>query len=158
MKRLKWMAGASALLALLVIAPVHGKGGRWSGIDPEVRVNNDTINVWIEWPEDQTCLIDGLIDVDIWHPKKADVQLISESYDVFPCDTAKDGYIHALTKTNLKDGTESDPNKGGILVAAKVNTSEQMPVNVKVYRNGKLIQLCEGFSDEFVFCEPYQLD
>ena len=163
------------MLVLVISAGVVHGGGRWSGIDPEVLVDGEKINVYIEWPQGQSCNIDGDIDVDFWYPKGADAQLVfeSESYDEFPClgsgnsSLIEDGFITVLTKTNLKEGTESDPNQGGIMVSAKVNTAETMPVTIKVYRNTELvdgkpvgdpIQVCNGFSDDFVFCEPLQLD
>lgn len=154
-KNLKLMVGAATMLGVMAAAPVVHGGILWTGIDPEVHVNGERFNVYIEWPENKTCFIDGMIDVDFWYPKGATATLVSESFSTFPCPTG--GLVHALTKTNLKDGNGSDPNQNGILVSAKVNTSVQMPVNVKVYRNGELVQTCSGESDTFVFCEPLKI-
>ena len=166
-KKLELLAGLSAMLMLVLSVGVAHGGGRWSGIDPELMVNGEKFNIYIEWPEEDTCLIDGLIDVDVWYPKGTNAELIFESESEFPCDTADGGFIPTLTKTSLKDGTDQDPNQGGIMVSAKVNTSVQMPVTVKVYHNttlvdgkptGEPIQVCEGFSDAFVFCAPLPFD
>ena len=164
-KSLKWTAGALMFLVMLMAVPIVQGGGRFSGIDPEVLVNRDKINVYIEWPEHLTCNIHGLIDVNFLYPEDAKVQLTFESHKKFQCDTAPNGFVVAHTKTNLKVWDEDD----SFQVSAKVNTSEIIPVNVLVYHNspgldengkpiGTPVQVCEGFSDELVFCDPYQLD
>ncbi len=180
-KSLKWTAGASMLLVMLMAVQVVQGGGRFSGIDPEVLVNEEKFNVYIEWSTDDMCLIDGLIDVNFWYPSGTntgvtEAELVMESDASFPCDHSsnsslidENGNIHVVTKTNLKAGTESDPNQGGILVTANVNASEQMPFTVYVYHNspgfnafgkpvGNPVRVCEGFSGEFVFCDPYQFN
>lgn len=158
-KNLKLTVAVTTMLVMFAVAPVVYGGISWSGIDPVFKVDGHRFNVYIEWPEHKTHFIDGLIDVDIWYPKGADVEFVSEAYDTFLYESeGKKELIKAFTKTNLKDGADSDPNQGGILVSAKVNTSKRIPVNVKVYHNGELVQFCEGYSDEFVFCDPYQFD
>ncbi|MDP6452575.1 MAG: hypothetical protein QF898_04630 [SAR202 cluster bacterium] len=171
-----------SILALFIVlgavAAVSG-GGRWSGFDPEVFINNDKFNVYIEWPEEDTCLIDGLVDVNFWYPSNRDSSVTEavlemESDATFPCDHSSNssliddnGNIHVLTKTDLKEGNNSDPNQGGVLVDVKVNTSEQTTVRVYLYHNsqaldadgkpvGSPVQVCEGFSDDFVSCGPYR--
>ena len=53
------------------------------------------------------------------------------------------------------------------MVSATVNAVAQIPVRVKVFHNttlvdgkpiGEPVQVCEGFSNEFVFCDPLQVD
>ena len=47
-RSLKWMAGASMLLVLMLVTTVAYGGGRFSGIDPIVYVDGDRINIWAE--------------------------------------------------------------------------------------------------------------
>ncbi len=181
MRNLKLLSALFAFAVFLAGGSVVYGGLSWTGMDPEILVDGQKFNVYVEWPEGDVCLIDGPIDVDFWYPKGTDanhieVELVMETDASFPCDHSsnsslvdENGMIHVLSKTNLKDGTESDSNEGGILLAVKVNTSEQMPVRAYLYHNspgldengkplGTPVQLCEGFSDDFVFCDPLPFD
>ena len=155
---LKSLAVISALLVLFFSVAVAHAGLRWSGIDPVLSVNKDTVSFLIEWPEHSTCLLDEQIDVDIWYPEGADVALVSESHGEFQCETAENGVLQLSTDTDLKAGTKSDPNRGGLLVSTKVNSSERLPIKIEVYVNGELARKCRGFSGEYVDCGPFKLD
>jgi hypothetical protein len=85
LKDLKWVVCGSTLLAMLAVVPIVQGGGRWRGIDPELKYGGHTINVWVEWPEEYTCAIDGAIAMDI---KAPGATLVGESTGTFAAPMA----------------------------------------------------------------------
>ena len=143
-KNIKLIAGVSTMLAVLAVAPVVYGGISWSGIDPVLKVNRHTFNVWVEWPEGMECSINGPISVTV-HNKNA--IFISESTEQFDCG----GTSHTVvTETIVK-------KKGGphnfVIPHVRVPASESFPVQTKVFKNGVFVALCAGQSNENINCD-----
>ena len=108
MSKSKWISGFVAVLILMLAVPVvSGHGGRWSGMDPEIRFNGQTLNVVVEWPEHHTCEIDGEIDIKVEVDKKAHVIFIGESSGTFECEGGTEE-ITLKTMTVLKETKKKD--------------------------------------------------
>ncbi|MCH8109221.1 MAG: hypothetical protein IIB15_03750 [Chloroflexi bacterium] len=137
---LKWMTGASMLLVLMLVTTVAYGGGRFSGIDPIVYVDGDRINVWVEWPEEYTCELDGLIDFEIKHSKKSEVQFVSESIDDFTCGDGS--FITIETQTDLRADKKLKTDE--IRVKARARATGVFPLRVVIYQNDVLVGSCEG--------------
>ena len=138
--KLKWMTGASMILVLMLVTTVAYGGGRFSGIDPIVYVDGDRINIWAEWPEEYTCELDGLIDFEIKHSKKSEVEFVSESIDDFDCGDGSSTTI--WTQSELKADKKLKTDE--IRVKAKAKATGVFPLRVVVYQNDVLVGSCEG--------------
>ena len=159
-RSLKWMVVPSALMLLVLgVGVIHG-GGRWSGIDPEILINGHTINVWVGWYEDDTCLIEDVF-VEFSIPDGTEAVLVAESNDTFGCDNNPS--VTLVTQSSIYDG-----EKAQIVVEANVETSaddgehagdhEEFHTMIKIYLDGDLISTCEE-PDVWNVCSiPFPLD
>jgi hypothetical protein len=152
-KNSKLMGGISAMLAMLVlllaVPPIVHGGGRWSGIDPVLSYEGKTVNIWVEWPEEYTCSLSGLITMQVNAPGAT---LISESKDTFACADGSSNTIE--TKT-----TVINSGKKGYLQVMKVvaKATQTFPVNVLTYVDGSLMQTCSGYSNKSFDCKVFRV-
>ncbi len=140
-------------------------------MDPEVRVNGQKVNVWVEWPTEMTCAVED-IKVQVLVPLLANVQLVSESSEVFPCP---DGTTRRLqTHTTILRGLVKTINvsatvesldasaqlglslDGGLSLSTSLDAEvNEFPVNMRVYKNYSIIRECTGLSNLAVECLPF---
>lgn len=170
-RRIKLLAGASAIMAALVVAPVVYGGGRWSGMDPELRVNGEKVNVWVEWPTDMTCEV-GNIKVQVLAPLLANVQLVSESSGSFTCPdgttrrlethtTIEKALVKAINVSATVESLDLSAQAslsldGGLSLDTSLNAEvSEFPVNVRVYKNDTPVRDCTGMSNLPVECPPF---
>ncbi len=146
-RTLKILGVISALLVVMVAAGVAHGGGRWSGIDPVLRVNGDRINIWVEWPTEHTCDIKDM-DVLAVVPLLADAELVAESAERFRCDNGRK--ITLQTNTSMIQASVLVSS-----VSAFVKSDKVFPVRLKVSMNGGEIRTCTGLSNVIVTCVPY---
>jgi len=149
MSNLKWIVGALVVVVALTSVSVAHGGGRWRGADPELKVNGNTINVWVEWPEEFTCEIADDIDIKIEIDKKAEVVFIGESSEIFDCledddDSNDDDEVNVRTITELKDSKK----KGIIKIKGKLHGTEVFPFRIVVYIDGEVVAVCDGKSHD----------
>ncbi len=149
-KNLKWMVIPSALMLLLLSMGVVNAGGRWSGIDPVLIIDGETVNIWIEWEEKNTCLVDS-VDVFVEVPEGMSVELISESAETFACD--RDFAYNISTLTTLSSTTGRP-----VIVSTQVNAPESFRVATRVYVNSVEQEYCRGKSNVLYSCSPINLD
>ena len=163
MKSLRAIAGLSAMLLLVLFmsaSQADARGGRWSGIDPEILINGHTINVYVGWYEDDTCLIEDVF-VEFSIPDGTEAVLVAESNDTFGCDNNPS--VTLVTQSSIYDG-----EKAQIVVEANVETSaddgehagdhEEFHTMIKIYLDGELVATCEE-PDVWNVCSiPFPLD
>jgi hypothetical protein len=143
MKKIKLFAAPAILMiAMFAIVSVAHAGVLWSGIDPVFKVDGRRFNVWIEWPSEYTCTITEPIAVDVKVPRDSSYVFISESAD----DVGNCG-AHQRTMTNV---TFQSKLRNEVKVAATVTSDLTFPVVVKVYREGELVRVYYGASNESV--------
>jgi len=143
-KHLKWAIAVLTLLVLLAVPPVVHGGPRWRGVDPILTVGGHQVNVWVEWPEPYTCLIDKTITFKISAPEGV---LVSESSGSFGCDDGTTNDITTRTRVSQK-GVE-----GTLSVSTKLRAPADFPVRVLVYVDGKLQRTCEGSANRVFTCD-----
>lgn len=153
MSNLKWLVGVGFLLLLLFASAsqADARGGRWSGIDPEIRVNGQQVNVRVEWPTRYNCTVEET-KVRFLVPKDSDHALIAESNDLLQCNDG--GFTRLETESRIDE--KFDHNM--VSVRAKVKASESFPVRVFVYLNGELAAKCGGYSNGEIRCGRISLD
>ncbi|MCI0438808.1 MAG: hypothetical protein L0177_06710 [Chloroflexi bacterium] len=148
MTALRWLVAVVALVGTLAaVTGLAQAGGRWSGIDPELRVNGDRINIWVEWPTEYTCDIEDM-DVLAVVPLLADAELVAESAEKFRCDNGR--RVTLQTNTSLVQASVLVSS-----VSAVVKSDKVFPVRLKVSMNGGEIRTCTGLSNVLVTCVPY---
>lgn len=170
-RRIKWLAGASAMVLALAVVPVVYGGGRWSGMDPELRVNGQKVNVWVEWPTDMTCAVED-IKVLVLVPLLVDVQLVSESSELITCPdgTTKSLQTHTTIQRALVKAVNVSATVESLDASAQLGLSldddlslstsldaevNEFPVNMRVYKNDSLTRECTGLSNLAVECLPF---
>lgn len=140
MKNIKLIIAVSTMLAMFAIAPVVYGGISWTGIDPILYVNGTKFNVRAELPTEFICSLSGSIAITITVPGDASVDFISESSSDFgDCEVETDTEI--VRDYGLK-------NK--ILVQAFFPADQSFPVKLKIDRDGAMVAVYEGFSNEVV--------
>lgn len=152
-RQLKWIVSAIVLVSMLTVpAVVFGHGGRWSGMDPDFVVDGHQYNVTIYWPSHHSCNIEGPIKFVIRAPGG---EFGSESEGEFSCSIADEtqsvtsqGEISLETKTRFL----SKSKRGPIMITAGLRSSESFPVLIKIERDGRTVQECEGESNELIKC------
>jgi hypothetical protein len=147
-KNLKLMVGAATMLGVMAAAPVAHGGLLWTGIDPIVKTERHTMNIWVEWPTGRECSITGPIAVTV----RAHGQLVSESTESFNCPSGAKTIATATTINAY--GDEDDFKVSRTFVPA----ADYFPVAVKVYKNGTLRQTCTGLSNLAFGCATIELD
>ncbi|MCI0438807.1 MAG: hypothetical protein L0177_06705 [Chloroflexi bacterium] len=146
-RNLKILAVVSALLVAMLAAGVAHGGVLWTGIDPELRVGERNVNIWVEWPDQYTCAVES-IKIDVAVPRHKDVTLVGESVGVFDCG---DGSVNIVeTKTKLK-ATGGDR----LRISGKLKASESFPYRIVVYVDDELVFTCEAESNRTAHCEQY---
>lgn len=138
------------MIAMFAIVSVAHAGVLWSGIDPIFKVDGRKFNVWIEWPSEYTCTIIEPIAVNVKVPKDSSYVFISESVD----DVGNCG-AHQRTVTNV---TFQSKLRNEVKVAATVTSALTFPVMVKVYRDGELMRVYYGTSNESVTGQGIKLN
>ena len=140
MKNIKLIIAVSTMLVMFAVAPVVYGGISWTGIDPILYVNDTKFNVRAELPSEFIYSISGPIEIGVTVPAGSRVKFISESSYIF------DG---CEIETNTRIFRDHDLN-GRILVQAFFPANESFPVKLKVDRNGAMVAMYEGFSNEVV--------
>ena len=144
MKNIKLIIAVSSMLAMFAIAPVVHGGITWSGIDPIFLVNGHQFNVYIEWPSQYTCTIQGPIEVDVRVPNNAPYAFIMESSDdVGGCGSPQ------FTETKV-----DFDNRDNVEVKTEVHSAQVFPVRVLVYLDGLLVRTYEGMSSDDITGDP----
>ena len=139
-KNLKLIIAVSTMLALFAVAPVVYGGITWTGIDPIFYVNGTKFNVRAELPSEFICSLSGPIEIGVTVPADSHVKFISESSHIF------DG---CEVETKTKFFRDNDINNR-ILIQALFPAYESFPVKLKVDRDGVMVAVYEGFSNEVV--------
>lgn len=139
-KNIKLMVAVSTMLVMFAIAPVVYGGITWSGFDPIFYVDGTKFNVRAELPSAFICSISGPIEIGVTVPAGSRVKFISESSYIF------DG---CEIETNTRIFRDHDL-KGRILIQAFFPAYESFPVRLKVDRDGVMVAVYEGFSNEVV--------
>ena len=139
-KNIKLMVAVSTMLAMFAVAPVVYGGITWSGFDPIFYVDGTKFNVRAELPSAFICSISGPIEIGVTVPAGSRVKFISESSYIF------DG---CEIETNTRIFRDHDL-KGRILIQAFFPAYESFPVRLKVDRDGVMVAVYEGFSNEVV--------
>ena len=139
-RNIKLMVAVSTMLAMFAIAPVVYGGLSWTGIDPILYVNGTKFNVRAELPSAFICSISGPIEIGVRVPAGSRVKFISESSYIF------DG---CEIETNTRIFRDHNLN-GRILVQAFFPADESFSVKLKIDRDGKMVALYQGYSNEVV--------
>ena len=139
MRNIKLIIAVSTMLAMFAVAPVVYGGITWSGIDPVIFINGQKFNVRVEWPSAFDCSISGPINITVTTPRKALVEFISESVDEFS---------GCLVETNTEIISSAKGSK--TTFEAFVPSAESFEVRLKIDRNGELVAVYEGLSNELV--------
>lgn len=150
-RKLKWVAGVCSLVAVFAAVPAVYGGLRWTGIDPEVDVDEDTLNVRVEWPEEYSCSISNPVLIVVTVPNKAEYSPVRESSGSFDCGPEES---EISTHTLVVEQGKADI----VHVSAWLRASERFPVRVLVYEDGEREQVCKGASNRFIACRPLKLD
>jgi hypothetical protein len=148
-KNFKWMAIVPALLIMLLSVSVAYGGLRWSGIDPEVTLDGQTLNVTAQWHSDDLCSVGSDVLINIYYPAGVNVGKVAESSA--ECDI--DGVIVTLqTFTALYPG---DVKK--VTVTGLVTSGESMPARLLLDLDGKHIRTCGGQTNSLITCGSFKL-
>ena len=140
MRNIKLIIAVSTMLVMFAVAPVVYGGITWSGFDPIFYVDGTKFNVRAELPSAFICSISGPIEIGVTVPAGSRVKFISESSYIF------DG---CEIETNTRIFRDHDL-KGRILIQAFFPAYESFPVRLKVDRDGVMVAVYEGFSNEVV--------
>ena len=148
-KNLKWAALIPALLlTLLSVSVVYG-GLRWSGIDPEISLDDHTLNVTAQWRSDELCDVSGDIEIDVYYPGGVSALVVSDS--TATCDV--DGETVTIsTVTNIH---ATDSRK--VTVTGLVPTEDRMPAQLLLSLDGKHIRTCGGQANSLITCGSFNL-
>jgi hypothetical protein len=137
------------LLTVLSVSVVYG-GLWWSGIDPEISLDDHTLNVTAQWRSEDLCAADGPITIDVYHPAKVTAVVVSESSD--SCVNA-DGETVILSTVTNTHATKSKKVK----VTGTINSSQKMRARLLVELDGKKIQRCKGKTNKLIKCKKFKL-
>ena len=125
---------------MFAVAPVVYGGLSWTGIDPVLYVNGTKFNVRAELPSEFVCNMTGPIAIVITVPGDALVEFISESsHDFGGCIVETDTEITRDYELSSK-----------VVFQAFFPADQSFPVKFKVDRNGEMVEVYEGFSNEIV--------
>ena len=140
MKNIKLIIAVSTMLVMFAVAPVVYGGITWSGIDPIFYVDGHKFNVRAEWPSAYNCSISDDIKIVVKVPAGSKVKFISESLHVFEgCEI----------ETNTKIFRDHNL-RNRILVQAFFPADESFSVKLKIDRDGKMVAMYQGYSNEVV--------
>ncbi len=150
---LKWLFGATTLLLSLFASTsrTDAKGSRLSGIDPEMTVNGQKLNVRVEWSTRHNCTVEET-EVRFLVPKDSDHALTTESSELLPC--VGGGFALIETQSNIEERYDYDM----VSVKAEVKASRGFPVRVLVCLNGELTAECVGYANNEITCGMVLLD
>src|SRR5262245_45159957 len=126
-------AAVAAMLPVAAFAWIS-----WSGIDPVLQLSTgQQVNIWVEWPTEQTCVMDKTIEVEVTTPRNVKAQVLSESTQDFGCRII-------TTQTEVDRGLWSSQV---LKVEADVDSREDFPVNLRVTIDGEDEQVIRGRSN-----------
>ncbi len=161
LRSLKWVSATMlSLLLLLVAVPVAYGGGRWRGIDPELKVNGHRVNIVIAVPPGTWCELDKAIEVSVLMPDLDQAFFVAESTgEIVPGRSFQSNPDHtkcgAYTVTTLD---EHAGNPDAVYVSAYIGSdSRRIPVDITVAVDGVEKIVCSGKSNATVQCAPVYL-
>ncbi len=158
-RKLRWLAAIPALMILFASATVAQGGLRWIGIDPTVMIEDSQVDIAVFWPEQDTCSIDGPIEIGLLYPVGvSDVRLVSESQEEFDCVGPGGGAVRLTTATELQEGSDSRRKRDKVVVTGLLRSSEKMRVRLEASLDGEIIRECRGKSNRLITCRPFELD
>jgi hypothetical protein len=133
---------------LLSVSVAYG-GLRWSGIDPEVSLDGQTLNVTAQWHSEDLCSVDGDVLINIYVPFDTVVSPIIES----SADCNVNG--EDVTLQTITELIETDSKK--VTVTGLVTSGESMPARLLLDINGKHIRTCGGQANSLITCGSFKL-
>ena len=137
------------LLTVLSVSVVYG-GVRWGGIDPEISLDDHTLNVTAQWRSENLCAVNGPITIDVYHP--AGVVANVENESSASCVNAEGETVTLATVTN------THPTKSKkVRVTGTVNSSQKMRARLLVELDGKNIRTCKGKTNKLIKCKKFKL-
>ena len=158
LKHLRLAAAIPALIILFASATVVFGGLRWIGMDPIVTLDDAEVSVYVQWPGQHTCSIDGPIEIGVNYPTGiSDAQLVSESQSQFGCSGTGGLVVELETATALQESPDTPSNADKVIVTTLLTSSETMPVKVEVTLDGEVIRKCAGKSNHLITCGSFKL-
>lgn len=160
MRNVKWVTAAAAVLVFMAAMPLSTEAGRrWSGMDPEMIVNDEKINIIVKWETGHECEIDGPIKVVVQVPRGAEVEFKGESAERFDCDGDGKADTVLSTKTKIEEGrtprlivkTKFESR------SAKSGRGEPFRTGVEIYQNDRLVNDCARPVNVLIECRGPKL-
>lgn len=149
LRRLKWLSIVSAIMVMLLAVPVVDGGRRWTGSDPVIRYGGHTVNIWVEWPSEHNCDIQGPIYLQYNAPG---ARLVSDSSVGSGCNNGSNNVIR--TQSVVNDSGEIGQFQ---IVDVAVDAAQPFPINLVIRVDGRVVATCSGYSDESFDCEVIQV-
>ena len=148
-KHLKWATVLPALLIMALSVTVVYGGLRWSGIDPEVSLDDHTLNITAQWHSETLCSVNGDIQIDVYHPAGVDAIIVSESTAYCEVD-GEMIEVSTMTETHIT-------NSNKITVTGLVTSDDNMPTRLLLDLDGKHIRTCGGKANSLITCGSFNL-
>lgn len=148
-RKIRWIVGVSTMLVLVASTTVVYGGLRWTGIDPELDINGNKVNVAVFWPDEYTCSLDEQVYFRVQVPRGAEVSF-EESDGTFDCD---DGSTTVETMTKIVYKGKRDI----LRVTGYVGADERFPVRI-VVKSDDARRVCKGFSNSRIQCRALPLN
>lgn len=152
--RIKWIAPLLMIAVLFATTTVAYGGLRWSGIDPQIKVNGHKIAATVYIPTTEACYIDSSIYFRMVLPYGSEWDGdVDESHEKYDCDGDGDG-DHTIT--TYTDVTYANVNR--MYVAAKVSSDDRFRIKVQIKMDGRTVSRCRGYSDRWTKCRGFNVD
>ena len=148
-KHLKWAAIIPAMLIMVLSVTVVYGGLRWSGIDPEVSLDEHTLNITAEWHSEELCSVKGVVQIDVYHPTGVNAYVVSES----SATCGVDGETYEVTTVTNTHVTNSKK----VTVTGLVTSDDNMPARLLLNLDGKQIRTCGGQTNSLITCGSFNL-
>ncbi|MCH8308898.1 MAG: hypothetical protein IIB17_00200 [Chloroflexi bacterium] len=148
-KHFKWAAVVPAMLIMVLSVTVVYGGLRWSGIDPEVSLDDHTLNITAQWHSETLCSVNGDIQIDVYVPDGVTVGKVKESSAT--C-SVYGGTVTISTDTNIY---KTNSNK--VTVTGLMTSDENMPARLLLDLDGKHIRTCGGQTNSLITCGSFNL-
>ncbi len=152
----KWLIGMAGVLVLMAAVPLttEAHGRRWSGADPALIVNGQTVNLYVEWETGHACDIRGPVELKVLTPKGADTEFLFESNDAFDCDGDGNADTVITTNTVVKEGRGDN-----IVVFAKFRGERgtRFDTRVEIHVDNEIEAICQGHVNSKIRCNGPEL-
>ena len=149
-RKIRWIVALSMMIVLLASTTVVYGGLRWTGIDPELDINGEKVNVTVFWPKEYTCEVFRYVKFKVQVPAGSVVSF-DESTGTFDCDNGFTNTIETETHV-VKRG-----RRNVVKVTGYVGGLSNFPIKVVVQSDDER-RVCRGTTNRPIKCRAMPLN